>query len=169
MKLRHLTLFLMISAAGCRTAAPVPNSPLDAARAIMLRSGLCALITLGDDGQPQARTMDPSAPDDRMAVYFVTNPSSRKVRQLQKDPRVTLYYYDDDAVGYVTLLGTARPITDPAEKRQRWQAKWAPHYPGGADASAIYEVLPKKIEVVSIAWGVVGDPETWEPPAIDFE
>lgn len=146
-----------------------PSEPLVAAREVMRAAGHCALITIGDDGRPQARTMDPSPPDERMRVVFVTNPSSRKVQQLARDPRVTLYYFDASSPGYVTLFGTAREIEDPAEKSERWLSKWSPHYPGGPATAAMYEVAASRIEVVSIAHGVVGDDATWTPPSIEID
>ncbi len=135
----------------------------------MSASGQCALITLDQDGRPQARTMDPSPPDAEMVVTFVTNPATRKVAEIARDPRVTLYYYDEASPGYVTILGRAVAIEDLAEKQQRWLAKWSPHYPGGATSAAMYEVIPERIEVVSIAHGIVGDEVRWLPPAVELE
>ena len=134
----------------------------------MLAAGHCALITIGEDGRAQARTMDPSPPDERMRVLFVTNPASRKVAQLARDPRVTLYYFDENSPGYVTLFGSARKIDDRAEKEKRWLDKWTPHYPGGFASAAMYEVVPSRIEVVSIAHSIVGDDATWTPPVIEL-
>ncbi|MCA1733781.1 MAG: hypothetical protein LC732_09280 [Acidobacteria bacterium] len=39
-----------------------------------------------------SRVMDPASPDARMAVTLMTNPASRKVAQIARDPRVTLFY-----------------------------------------------------------------------------
>ncbi len=142
---------------------------LAAARQLMTRARYCALITIGDDGQPQARTIDPSPPDARMVVLFVTNPATRKVKQIERDPRVTLYYFDEKTPGYVTVIGTARVIGDPTMKQQRWLEKWTPFYPGGANAAVLFEVTPRRIEVVDVKRGVVGDPQTWAPPSVDIK
>jgi general stress protein 26 len=128
----------------------------------------CALITVGDDGHPQARTIDASEPDERMAVLFVTNPATRKVRQIERDPRVTLYYFDERSPAYVTVIGTARLVRDPGEKQKRWLEKWTPFYPGGPTATAMFEVTPLRIEVVDVGRGVVGDAKTWAPPFVDM-
>ena len=141
---------------------------LGAARRMMIDMRYCALITIGDDGQPQARTIDPSSPDSRMVVSFATVGATRKVGQIERDSRVTLYYFDPRSPGYVTLIGTARPVSDVKEKQRRWLEKWTPFYPGGAEGSILYEVIPVRIEVVDVARGVVGDPETWLPPSISF-
>ena len=161
---------------GCGTrppvVAPTPQddaSRIAAARKLMERVRYCALITVGDDGQPQARTIDPSPPDARMVVWFVTNPSTRKVRQIERDPRVTLYYFDEHSPGYVTVTGTARVLTDTESKQKPWLAKWAPFYPGGAATAVVFEVTPRRIEIVDVAAGIVGDTRTWAPPSVDMK
>lgn len=152
---------------------PAPPGPIDppdilsAAREVMAAAGFCALITLGQDGRPQARVMDPTAPDERMAVTLMTNPASRKVGQIERDDRVTLFYFDPAGPAYVTILGRAIPILDAAEKKRRWVDRWSPHI-GGPEAALLYEVVPDRIEVVSVPLGVFPDRGTWTPRAVDF-
>ena len=134
-----------------------------AARRIMVETRYCALITIGEDGHPQARTIDPSPPDERMVVSFATNPSTRKVHQIERDSRVTLYYFDLRSPGYVTVIGTARLADE-----KRWLDKWTPFYPGGASGALVYEVTPQRIEVVDVDDGIMGDPQTWRPPVIEI-
>src|SRR5258705_11160656 len=66
------------------------------AREIMTTTRYCALITIDKSGRAQARTMDAFAPDEKMTVWFGTNPLSRKVFEIRRQPRVTLYYFDRD-------------------------------------------------------------------------
>ncbi|MCA1732298.1 MAG: pyridoxamine 5'-phosphate oxidase family protein [Acidobacteria bacterium] len=167
-----ILLCFLVALAGCRRAAPVSTPPgeppiLGAAREIMAAAGFCALITIGEDGHPQARVMDPAAPDARMAVTLMTNPASRKVAQIARDPRVTLFYFDPESLGYVTIVGRAERVVDPEEKRRRWLDRWSPHIARPEDA-LLYEVVPQRIEVVSVARGVTGDEGTWTPPSIDL-
>jgi general stress protein 26 len=159
---------LLFALAGCATRVVNP-SPLDAARQLMTRARYCALITAGDEGHAQARTIDPSPPDARMVVTFVTNPATRKVRQIELDPRVTLYYFDERSPGYVTVIGMARRIDDPETKQRQWLQKWTPFYPGGGAAAVLYEVTPQRIEVVDVKRGIVGDPQTWSVPYVDMK
>ena len=51
---------------------------ITAAREVITTARYCALITIGADGQAQARTMDPFAPADDMTVWFGTNPAAAK-------------------------------------------------------------------------------------------
>ena len=85
------------------------------AREIMTATRYCALITMDKSGRAQARTMDAFAPDEKMIVWFGTNPLSRKVADIRRHPRVTLYYFDRENQAYVTIHGTARVVNDPQE------------------------------------------------------
>lgn len=71
--------------------APDRARILEAARRIMAKSVYCAFITLGEDGQPQARTVQPFAPDAAMVVWIGTNPLTRKIAQIRKDAWSGLY------------------------------------------------------------------------------
>ena len=139
-----------------------------AAREIMAAARYCALITLDSTGRPNARTIDPFLPDDHMVVWFATNPSSRKVTQIRRNPRVTLYYFDRQGPGYVTIYGIARLVDDPNEKAKRWKDEWKAFYPDRPKNYLLVAVTPEKLEVVSEKKGIGGDPRTWAPPSVSF-
>lgn len=92
---------------------------INAARKIMAAAGTCALITLDGKGRPRVRVMSPFIPESDLTVWFGTNSKSRKVNQIKNDPRVTLYYLDSDASGYVMIHGIAKIVEDPKEKEKR--------------------------------------------------
>src|SRR3954452_9591062 len=64
---------------------------ITAAREIMTTTRYCALIPAAGAGRTNARTMDAFVPDENMSVWFGTNPVSRKVREIRRNPRVTPY------------------------------------------------------------------------------
>ena len=101
----------------------------EAARKIMTSVETCALITLDKEGRPRARAMDPFAPEDDFTVWFGTNANSRKVAQIKNDPRVTLYYLENNDAGYLMIYGTAELIDDAKEKEKRWKPEWEAFYP----------------------------------------
>ena len=74
---------------------------------LMTEAKTCALISLDKEGRPRIRTMSPFLPEEGFVVWFGTNPNSRKVEQIKKDPRVTLYYTAKDETGYVMIHGRA--------------------------------------------------------------
>lgn len=144
----------------------VDRRVLAVARDVMRAARFAALITRDAAGASSARTIDPAPPDSAMVVRFVTNPRSRKVGELARDARVTLYYFDAKGMRYVSLAGVAREVRDTSKKAAMWYAEWTPFYPGKERAAAMYEVVPSRVEVVSEADGVVGDSVTWAVPAV---
>jgi general stress protein 26 len=138
------------------------------AREIMTATRYCALITIDQSGRAQARTMDAFAPDDKMIVWFGTNPLSRKVSEIRRHPRVTLYYFDRENQAYVTIHGTARLVNDAGEKARRFKDDWKAFYPDRDKSYALIEVRPVRLEVVNTKKGLLGDPKTWRPPSVVF-
>ncbi len=139
-----------------------------AARDIMANAGNCALITLGENGHPMVRIMDPFAPEPDFTVWLGTNPASRKVKQIKRDPRVTLYYMDRDASGYAVIHGRAELVNDARQKELHWKDAWKAFYANNKEAYLLIRVTPEILEVVSYRHGIFGDPETWTPSAIEF-
>jgi general stress protein 26 len=169
-----LSLCALPIAARAQEKDKPPPPPLDraaliaAAREIMGAQTYCALITLDDTGRPEVRTMNPFPPEDDMTVWMATNTRSRKVHQIRKDPRVTLYYSNHaTAIGYVALMGRAFLTEDPAEIQKRKRAYWDQAFPGGKNLTLI-KVVPERIDVLNYKAGTQPNPETWRPPSIEF-
>jgi general stress protein 26 len=137
---------------------------------VMQKAGFCSLITIGDDGHPQARVVDPSGPDETSAIWLATNPRTRKVGQVRRDPRVTLHCFEPATSSYVTVLAKATLVTDAVEKAKRWKASWTPFYPGGAkgDDVVLIRLAPSRMEVVSEARRITPDSKTWLPLSVSF-
>ena len=138
-----------------------------AAREIMGAQTYCALVTIDETGRPQVRTMNPFPPEEDMTVWFATNPRSRKVREIRRDPRVALYYADHaNAIGYVALQGKAVLVDDMQEILKRKRAYWDQAFPGLKNIVLI-KVVPERIDVLNYAAGTAADPETWRTPSIE--
>ena len=161
---------------GHRQSAPIPTPDtsrkqrvLGAARDIMSAARYCTLITIGDDGQPQARIVDPTAADSALGVYIATNPKSRKVREILKDPRVTLLYFDTARSRYVTVIGRAIEVGN-SEKAAHHKKEWQPFFPlEDPGAYTLYRIVSTRVELVSVADGLPGDPGTWRPEIVELK
>lgn len=143
---------------------------LPAAREVIAAARYATLVTIGDQGHPEARIMDPFPPEEDFTIWLATNSRSRKVEQLRRDSRVTLLYFDTADPGYVTVLGHAELVADPAEKAARWKEEWREFYRDrnlGADYLLI-RVRPIRLELVSTRHGFTGDPETWRAAVVEF-
>jgi len=177
---KKLTLAVLavsfISLQGAMGQVPQDTVSLDratiikAARQVMQDARYCALVTIGENGYPQSRIVDPFPPEEDMAVWIGTNPVTRKIAQIRKDPRVTLFYFDTASLSYVTLIGKAELINDPKEKSKHWKEEWAPLYKNGSrgDDYMLIRVEPLRTEIVSYTRGMLNDAVTWAPVAVDF-
>lgn len=166
---------LTVATVALALSLPVPAPAQDArvmqaARDLIAKARYCALVTVGEDGHPQARVVDPFAPEADMTVWIATNPRTRKVGQIRKDARVTLLYFDASGPGYVTLLGRAELVRDPAEIARRWKEEWAPFYKdkNRGDDYLLIRVKPMRVEVMSAAHGIASDPKAWRPAVVEL-
>ncbi len=154
-----------------RAASPNPDRDrvLGIARQIMGGARFCAMVTIGGLGQPQARVVDPLDPDPALVVYVATNPLSRKVGEIRKDPRVTLLYFDPARSAYVTLIGRAAEVPNPDKAAHR-KPDWDAFFPAAKpEAYTLYRIVPSRVEVVSAKDGLSGDPATWRPEIVDLK
>jgi general stress protein 26 len=142
-----------------------------AAREVMTQAHYCTLVTIGEEGQPQARIVDPSEPNQDFVVWLGTKNVTRKVAQLRKDSRATLLYFDRATLSYVTLLGGATLVSDPVEKERHWQAQWAPFYREGPKSPDLLLIrfTPRSLEIVSGRHKLLNDPQTWRPVTVEFK
>jgi general stress protein 26 len=152
--------------------APAPSSAQIQAAAfdVMRTARYCTLITIGEDRRPQSRIVDPLIAESEGAIWIATNPLSRKVKELERDPRVTLTFFNAAANEYVTVLGRARPVTDPARKAAHWKNEWQPFYKqqsSGPDFM-LFEVRPTRFEVSSERHKLTNHPQTWRPVILDL-
>jgi|SRR5215831_5896690 len=141
---------------------------ISAAKEIMNAARYCALITTDDRGTTNARTMDAFSPESDMTVWFGTNPLSRKVAEVRRHPRVTLFYFDRENQAYVSLQGIARVVNDPQEKQRHWKDEWKDFYPDRNRSYILIAVRPVRLEVVNVKTGIVGAGRDWQPPTVIF-
>jgi general stress protein 26 len=149
--------------------SPTPAAIRSAAADIMKVARQCTLVTIGEDGQPQARIVEPLIAADG-SIWIATNPLTRKVQEIKKDPRVTLMFFNAAAGEYVAVLGRAGLVSDAARKAAHWRAEWKPFYKDehrGADF-VLFEVRPHRLEVSSARHKMDNDPLTWRPVILEI-
>jgi general stress protein 26 len=133
---------------------------------ILKESKTCILTSISDDGAPSSRVMDPYIPHNDFIIYLVTNPKSRKVLEINKDPRVVLTFQNNNN-GYVTIKGRVSIIKNPNEKDKFWKDEWTPYYDSKENA-LLFKVKPISLEIVDSNNGINGNLETWSPQKIIF-
>ena len=139
------------------------------ARIMMETTRNCALITLDTTGHPDVRTLDPFLPDSNMVVWLGTSINSRKVKQINNDSRVTLYYPARNAAGYVVIKGRAYIVQDSLKKQTYWKKEWARFYPEDKSNYTLIKVIPEKLEVIDYQHGIFGDSKTMAVPFVKFQ
>ena len=151
-------------------AAPERARVLSAAKDVMRQARCCTLVTVGTDGQPQARVMDPFPPEEDLTIWLATNAATRKVAQIGRDARVTLCYFDPASKDYVVVLGRAELIRQPGEKAGRWKEEWAAFYrdKNRGDDYVLIRVKPGRVEIVSYTHGLAADPMSWRPVIVEL-
>ena len=97
---------------------------------------------------------------DDFTAFLSTSLASGKVRDIQANPAVALYYCEPTAFHGVTLTGQMEILTDPELKRALWSADWRVYWPRGA-SDPDYVVLRLKPDTVEGWWR--GRPFRLEP------
>lgn len=152
------------SATGGPALAPVVLEA--AARQIVASVPYPTFITTDANGHPQARTVQPMAPDSSWTVWLATNPRTRKVAEIARQPHVVLHYFDPVTKSYVALAGRARVVRDRATKDAHWNPQWSTFYPDRDTSVVLIVVKAERLEIVSAKLGVEGDKATWRPPTL---
>jgi len=154
--------------AGQETSELGREKIIAAAKELMIATRYCALITVDASGRAHTRAMDPFPPEQNLVIWLATNPRSRKVAEIRRDSRVTRYYFDSTAQGYVTIYGRARLVNDPKAKSRHWKEEWKAFYPDREKDYLLIAVTPEKLEVVIEKKGIVGNSAAWTPPSVTF-
>ena len=69
---------------------------------------------------------------ETLTIYFTTNTSSRKVRQLRANNKACLYFVLPKKFKGVSAIGTIEEVTDQTVKEDFWQIGWFIYYHKGA-------------------------------------
>jgi general stress protein 26 len=96
-------------------------------------SKICMLGTNGEDGFPNIKAMLNLKHEGLKRVWFSTNTSSRRVRQLKKDGRACVYYVDEQNFQGLMLVGTVEVLQDPASRKMLWSKGAEVYYPLGVN------------------------------------
>ena len=143
------------------------DSLLTYARMIVDSSDSHVLITVDESGKPRARTMSPFSPEENWTVWLGTFPTSRKAKQIKKNPNVVIFYYDSESYSYVNISGTAKLVNDPDLKVKYWKDGWKRFYPDRDKDYILIEVTPERMEVCSFKYHLFWDKDGI-PPSVEF-
>ena len=92
-----------------------------------------ALLNLANPKKyPKLKDKAISVDGETITLYFTTNTSSRKVRQLRANNKACLYFVLPKKFKGVSAIGSIEEVTDQAVKEDFWQTGWYIYYHKGA-------------------------------------
>lgn len=93
----------------------------------------CFFCTVGMGGDLHARPMTVMEVADDGALWFFTEADSMKNIELDRDPRVTLFFSEGDNAGHLKLDGTATEVNDRETIHRLWSPKLRNWFTEGPD------------------------------------
>lgn len=93
----------------------------------------CFFCTVGMSSQLHARPMTVTEVEADGVLWFFTEADSFKNIELDRDPRVTLFFKEGDHGGHLKLDGTAAQVTDKAAIHRLWSPKLRAWFTEGED------------------------------------
>ena len=134
---------------------------LTLARKLIGEATFCVAVTQSDDGDSNARVIQPRPLRDDWTVDFITNRRCRKVREVERTGRMTLLYQGDDDRSYISLVGAAEIVEDVELKRSIWTPAHYRWNPDGPDdpATLFIRLKTERIELWSAVHDVLPPPE----------
>jgi general stress protein 26 len=150
----------------CTNQKNIPMELKEIAKELMVHAENAALITVDSIGVTHVRAMDPFLPEDNFTVWMGTNPKSLKVSQIQKNKLVSLYYFDKESAGYITLQGVATIVNRRDKKEEYWKEEWKNFYKNTTTDYVLIKFVPNKATIISEKHQILGDSITWAVPKL---
>jgi len=128
--------------------------------ALLEKTAFVDLTTLDADGYPSSRAMmnlrcketTPALADvhaeaaNPLTIYFTTNTSSAKMREIAKSPKAAVYFYDAATFKGYLLQGVVENVTNEALKKRIWQPGWETYYPAGWEDFSVLKFTPARMK-----------------------
>jgi len=141
------------------------NHCLNTARSMLKKSKYCFLITNSDKQWPSARMVQHITNFDNFVIWLGTNPTLRKIKEIEKNPYVTLAFSNDRENANLIIYGQASIVHEAQERRKHWIGSWSlffPSGPGGDDFVSI-RIDPSEMELMNFKKSIVPEPFGLKP------
>ena len=106
------------------------------------------LITFGPDNAPRGRIMTNLPLGKNMVIWFATGLSTSKIKDIRKNPTVSVFVDDADDMTNASISGKAEIVTAKRLLKKFWQEPFGFFFPGGpTDPNyCLLKITPKKVE-----------------------
>jgi len=118
---------------------------------IMKANCLHAYLATSDGDQPRVRPVSPII-EDNMSIWITTYATSRKVKQIRKNPKICLAFVEQpNGDKAAIVIGEAKTIPDIGEKKRVWKLATfdlSEHFPNGPESNdfCLLKIIVKNIE-----------------------
>ncbi len=106
------------------------------------------LATRAEDGQLRCRPMAMRHAIRGEEIWFATTPDSAKCRELERDPRCALVFFDSASGTTVSISGRGEVLRDRKLTASLWDRSWDRWVPAGIEPSdvVLLRVIPELVE-----------------------
>ena len=106
------------------------------------------LITFGPDNAPRGRIMTNLPLGKDMVIWFATGLSTSKIKDIKKNPNVSVFVDDPYDMANASIAGKAEIVTTPSLLKKFWQEPFGFFFPGGPTDPdyCLLKITPKKVE-----------------------
>ena len=120
---------------------------LASARELLKKSKYCFLITNSERQWPSARMVQPVIDIETFDIWFGTNPSLRKVREIETNPNVSIAFGKDRDNANIIIYGTASIVRDIEKRKKHWIGSWLLFFPGGPKGDDFVSIRVEPTEI----------------------
>ena len=100
------------------------NHCLKVAKEMINKSKYCFLITNGENNWPSARMVQPIVEPETFIIWFGTNPTLRKIKEINKNPYVTIAFGQERENANLIIYGKASIENNIRERVKHWIGSW---------------------------------------------
>lgn len=144
---------------------------LGVARDMLSKSKYCFLISNSEKNWPSARMVQPIVELDSFVIWFGTNPTLRKIKEIEENPFVTIAFGSESQNANLIVYGKASIENNIREKLKHWIGSWLlffPSGPRGKDFVSI-RVEPLEMEIMNFKKYIVTEPFGLKPIKLNIQ
>jgi general stress protein 26 len=103
----------------------------DKALQLIEKSKTAVLATVDENGYPNMRAMLNLEWDGLKTIWFSTNASAKKIKQITNNPKAGAYFFDETAFKGLRLMGEIKVHQDQEAREKLWRPGFEMYYPKG--------------------------------------
>ena len=138
---------------------------LKVAKEMINKSKYCFLITNGENNWPSARMVQPIVEPETFIIWLGTNPTLRKIKEINKNPYVTIAFGKERENANLIIYGKASIENNIRERVKHWIGSWILFFTGGPRGEDFISISvePLEMEIMNFKKYIVTEPFGLKP------